>query len=199
MKWKCCWAVLAAVWLGWLLVSGFGSFSRPDVAAEVCRRITFLKRECNVVAVLAWCALTALFVFRWRRCVRGTPSWMSGCGRVTRMLAVVGLCILAAVIVGGSLFVTQWARDPRWSCPDRPMYCYGWPLPWKIESAGGMKVLWYVPPIGWLLTCGYLLFVCGFTGWRSILKTFALVLGIVLALGAFVFFAVNLTLYGSLF
>lgn len=40
------------------------------------------------------------------------------------MLAVVGLCILAAVIVGGSLFVTQWARDPKWSCPDRPMYCY---------------------------------------------------------------------------
>ena len=79
------------------------------------------------------------------------------------------------------------------------MYCYGWPLPWKIESTGGMKVLWAVPPIGWLLTCGYLLFVCGFTGWRSILKTFALVLGIVLTLGAFVFFTINLTLYGSLF
>ena len=58
--------------------------------------------------------------------------------------------IVIALMVGGALsvvlliisfFQPTWAVLPYgWSSPDRPMYCYGIPFPWKIESGGGPKL-----------------------------------------------------------
>ena len=44
---------------------------------------------------------------------------------------------LALVVFCLTIFVKQLAYGPYWSMPDRPMFAYGWPIPWKWETQGG--------------------------------------------------------------
>ena len=101
---------------------------------------------------------------------------MLGRGALAALLALVVFCL--------TIFVKQLAYGPYWSTPDRPMFAYGWPIPWKWETQGGTRDFLWVLPLNVVCCYGLMLFLCGFRKRKQFFIAFLCPVLILTGLGA---------------
>lgn len=84
---------------------------------------------------------------------------------------------VVAVVLSLPIFVLTlraklFAYGPYWSCPDRPMFAFGWPFPWKWETSGGPDPILWVLALNLICCFGLLLFLFGFRKFKHFLIAF---------------------------
>ena len=120
----------------------------------------------NVLSIAFWLGFFYLLWKYWRSKHKPLSKFSSFA------LRWVAAAILALPIFVLTLRTKLFAYGPYWSCPDRPMFAYGWPFPCKWETAGGPDFLPGVLALNLICCFGLLLFLFGFRKLKHFLIAF---------------------------
>ena len=83
-----------------------------------------------------------------------------------------GAAALAFLLFGLALAVKQFAYGPHWSVSGRPMFAFGWPIPWRWETQNGQESHPWVMAVNAWSCFGASLFLCGFRRLKSFAVAF---------------------------
>ena len=148
------------------LIAGFAVVTTPTQYHLGPTEIFLYKVGYDILSFAFWLGFLYLL---WKYC-RSERKIVSGFLPLAWRWLLAG--IFALLVVGTTLLAKTLAYGPYWSCPDRPMFAFGWPIPWKWETAGGPKVLLWALPLNVILCFGLFLFLFGFRKLKHFLIAF---------------------------
>lgn len=148
------------------LIAGFAMATIPTQYHLGPTEIFLYKVGYDILSIAFWLGFLYLL---WKYC-RTAHKPVSGFLSLAWRWLLAG--IFALLVVGTTLQAKTLAYGPYWSCPDRPMFAFGWPIPWKWETMGGPKVLIWALPLNVILCFGLLLFLFGFRKLKHFLIAF---------------------------
>ena len=148
------------------LIAGFAVATTPTQYHLGPTEIFLYKVGYDILSFAFWLGFLYLL---WKYC-RSERKIVSGLLPLAWRWLLAG--IFALLVVGTTLLAKTLAYGPYWSCPDRPMFAFGWPIPWKWETAGGPKVLFWALPLNVILCFGLFLFLFGFRKLKHFLIAF---------------------------
>ena len=149
-----------------ILIVAFASATTPTIFHLGPVGIYRAKVGYNVLSVVFWLGFLYLLWKYWRSGYK-PPSRFSSFA--WRWLAA---AILTLPIFVLTLQTKLFAYGPYWSCPDRPMFAFGWPFPWKWETRGGPDPILWVLALNLICCFGLLLFLFGFRKLKHFLIAF---------------------------
>ena len=154
----------ASLTLIWLIA--FCALTTPTIFHLGPVGIFWTKVGYNILSLVFWLGFFYLLWKYWRSEYRKVSGFFSFAWRW-----------LSATILTLSVFVLTLrakllAYGPYWSCPDRPMFAFGWPFPWKWETAGGPNPILWILPLNLICCFGLMLFLLGFRRLKHFLIAF---------------------------
>ena len=148
------------------LLVGFAAITAPTLSHLGPTGIILCKVGYNILSLAFWLGFFHLLWKYWRSEHKPLSKFSSF---VLRWVAAAILALPVPVLtLGTKLF----AYGPYWSCPDRPMFAFGWPFPWKWETSGGPNPILWVLALNLICCFGLLLFLFGFRKLKHFLIAF---------------------------
>ena len=149
-----------------ILITAFASATTPTVYHLGREEIYLAKVGYNVLSAVFWLAFLYLL---WKYCRFEHKPLLRFTSFAWRWAAA---AILTLPIFVMTLRTKLFAYGPYWSCPDRPMFAFGWPFPWKWETSGGPNPILWVLALNLICCFGLLLFLFGFRKLKHFLIAF---------------------------
>ena len=149
-----------------ILIAAFASVTTPTIYHLGPTGIFWTKVGYNVLSIAFWLGFFYLLWKYWRSEHKPLSKFSSFA------LRWVAAAILALPVPILTLDTKLFAYGPYWSCPDRPMFAFGWPFPCKWETAGGPDFLPGVLALNLICCFGLLLFLFGFRKFKHFLIAF---------------------------
>ena len=148
------------------LIVAFTSVTTPTIYHLGPTGIFWTKVGYNVLSIAFWLGFFYLLWKYWRSEHKPLSRFSSFAWRWA------AAAILTLPIFVLTLSTKLFAYGPYWSCPDRPMFAFGWPFPCKWETAGGPDFLPGVLALNLICCFGLLLFLFGFRKLKHFLIAF---------------------------
>ena len=148
------------------LIVAFTSVTTPTIYHLGPTGIFWAKVGYNVLSIAFWLGFFYLLWKYWRSEHKPLSKFSSFA------LRWVAAAILTLPIFVLTLSTKLFAYGPYWSCPDRPMFAFGWPIPWKWETRGGPDPILWALVLNLIFCFGLLLFLFGFRKLKHFLIAF---------------------------
>ena len=148
------------------LIVGFAVATTPTILHLGPIGIFWTKVGYNILSLAFW---LGFFHLLWK-------YWRSEHKPLSKFSSFAWRWVAAAILTLPVFVLTSrtklFAYGPYWSCPDRPMFAFGWPLPWKWETSGGPNLLLGVLALDGVCCFGLLLYLFGFHKLKHFLLAF---------------------------
>ena len=148
------------------LIVAFAAATTPTVYHLGPTGILLCKVGYNALSLAFWLGFFYLLWKYWRSEHKPLSRFSSFAWRWA------AAAILTLPIFVLTLHAKLLAYGPYWSCPDRPMFAFGWPIPWKWETRGGPDPILWALALNLICTFGVLLFLFGFRKLKHFLIAF---------------------------